>query len=163
MRLREVIDEYCSLEPLDIKGMLREAGKTVEVVQMEDMLRDMDFISAEFDCIKKESSDVLAVARKLKKKIDKHEMDDEQFCRLSEKAERLTQQMDSHGRALHLMGEQNYALELYMMKYDVAAIDEIEEVDRKIEQQVERATVYYPSVARAAGEFKSPWIGLSID
>lgn len=88
MRLREAIDEYCNLPPLDIKGMLREAGKTVEVVQMGDMLRDMDFISAEFDCIKKESSEVLALTGKLKKKIDKGELDDDQFCKLSLRAEK---------------------------------------------------------------------------
>lgn len=156
MRLREVIDEYCNLPLLDIKGMLREAAKTVEPVQTGDMLRDMDFISAEFDCITKEASEVLAVAGKLKKKIDQGQMDDEQFCRLSERAERLTQQMDGHGRALYLMGEQNYALELYLMQHEVATIDEIEEVDQKITQQVERAAVYYPSVARAAGNFKRP-------
>jgi tetratricopeptide (TPR) repeat protein len=96
------------------------------------------------------------VAGKLKKKIGKGELDDEQFCRLSERAERLTQQMDGHGRALHLMGEQNYALELYMMQHDVAMVDEIEEVDRKITKQVERAAVYYPSVIRAAANFKKP-------
>jgi len=156
MRLREVIDEYCNLPQLDIKGMLGEAAKTVEGVQMGDMLRDMDFISAEFGCITKESSDIVALAGKLKKKIDKGEMDDETFYRLSERAERLTQQMDGHGRALYLMGEQNYALELYMMQHAVATIDEIEEVDEKIAQQVERAAVYYPSVARAAEHFKKP-------
>jgi len=156
MRLRDVIDEYCNIPPVDIKGMLRDAAKTVEPVQTDDMLRDMDFISAEFECITKEASEVLAVAGKLKKKIDKGQMDDEQFCRLSERAERLTQQMDGHGRALYLMGEQNYALELYMMQHDVANIDEIEEVDQKITQQVERAAVYYPSVARAAKNFKKP-------
>lgn len=156
MRLREVIDEYCNIPTIDIKGMLREAGKTVEAVRTGDMLRDMGFISAELDCIKKESRDVLALVRKLKKKIDKSEMDDEQFCQLSERAERLTQQMDSHGRALHLMGEQNYALELYMMQHAVATIDEIEGVDEKIAQQVERAAVYYPSVTRAAESFKQP-------
>ena len=156
MRLREVIDEYCNIPPIDIKGMLRDAGKTVEAVRTGDLLRDMGFISAELDCIKKESRDVLALARKLKKKIDKSERDDEQFCRLSERAERLTQQMDGHGRALYLMGEQNYALELYMMQHAVARIDEIEGVDEKIVQQVERAVVYYPSVARAAENFKKP-------
>ena len=156
MRLREVIDEYCNLPQLDIKGMLGEAAKTVEGVQLGDMLRDMDFISAEFGCITNESSDIVALVDKLKKKIDKGEMADEQFCRLSEKAERLTQQMDGHGRALYLMGEQNYALELYMMQHAVATIDEITEVDEKIAQQVGRAAVYYPSVARAAKNFKKP-------
>ncbi|TKB74362.1 MAG: DUF115 domain-containing protein [Nitrospira sp.] len=156
MRLREVIDEYCNIPAIDIKGLLREAGKTLELVQMGDLLRDMDFISAEFDCIAKEAGDVLAVTGKLKKKIDKGQMDDEQFCRLSEKAERLTQQMDGHGRALYLMGEQNYALELYMMQHGIAVIDEIEDLDEKVKQQVERAAVYYPSVARAAANFKKP-------
>lgn len=156
LRLREVIDEYCNLPVLDIKGMLREAGKAVEAVKMGDMLRDMDFISAELDCIKKESSEVLALTGKLKRKIDKGELEDDQFCKLSLRAEKMTQQMDGHGRALHLMGEQNYALELYMMQHDVATIDEIEETNQKITKQVERAAVYYPSVARAAESFKKP-------
>ena len=156
MRLRDVIDEYCNLPQLNIKGILKEAGKSVEAVRTGDLLRDMDFISAEFDCIEKEGREVVAVAGKLKNKIGKGELDDEQFFRLSERAERLTQQMDGHGRALHLMGEQNYALELYMMQHDVATVDEIEDVDRKITQQVERAAVYYPSVVRAAENFKKP-------
>ena len=156
MRLRDVIDEYCNIPAIDIKCLLRDAGKTLELVQMGDLLRDMDFISAEFDCIAKEAGDVLAVTGKLKQKIDKGQMDDEKFFRLSEKAERLTQQMDGHGRALYLMGEQNYALELYMMQHGIAVIDEIEDLDEKVKQQVERAAVYYPSVARAAANFKKP-------
>ena len=43
-----------------------------------------------------------------------------------------------------------------MMQHAVATIDEIEDVDQKITQQVERAAVYYPSVARAAKNFKQP-------
>jgi Flp pilus assembly protein TadD len=156
MRLREVIDEYCNLPPLDIKGMLRDAARTVESARTAELLKDMDFISSELGCITKECRDVVSVSRKLKAKIDKSEMDDEQFCRLSERAERLTQQMDSHGRALYLMGEQNYALELYMMQHDVETIDEIEDTNKKITKQVERAAVYYPSVARAAANFKNP-------
>jgi cytochrome c-type biogenesis protein CcmH/NrfG len=154
MRLREVIDEYCGIPSIDIKGMLREAGKTVEGVRTDDMLRDMDFISAELGLIKKECREVVAVAGRLKKKIDKGEMAGDQFCKLSMKAEKLTQEMDSHGRTLHLMGEQNYALELYMMQHSVSTIDEIEKVDEKIIKQVERAAVFYPSVARAAESFK---------
>lgn len=156
MRLRDVIDEYCNLPPLDIKGMLREAGKSVEGVRTDDLLRDMDFISAELGCIKKECREVVAVTSKLKKKIDKGEMDDDQFSKFSVRAEKLTQEMDGHGRALHLMGEQNYALELYMMQHAVATIDEIEEMDQKITKQVERAVVYYPSVSKAAEVFKKP-------
>lgn len=156
MRLRDVIEEYCNCPPLDIKGMLREAGKSVEGVRTDDMLRDMDFINAELDLIKKECREVVAVVGKLKKKIDRGEMEDDQFRKLSERAEQMTQQMDGHGRALYLMGEQNYGLELYMMQHDVATIDEIEETNQKITKQVERAAVYYPSVARAAEAFKKP-------
>ena len=156
MRLREVIDEYCNLPRLDIKGVLREAGKSVEGVRTNDLLRDLDFISAELGCIKKECREVVAVAGKLKKKIDKGELEDDQFCKLSVKAEKLTQDMDGHGRALYLMGEQNYALELYMMQHAIATIDEIEETNQKIARQVERAAIYYPSVSKAAEIFKQP-------
>lgn len=43
-----------------------------------------------------------------------------------------------------------------MMQHDVATIDEIEETNQKITKQVERAAVYYPSVARAAEQFQKP-------
>lgn len=156
MRLREVIEEYCNLPPLDIKGMLRRASKEPEAVRMDEMLRDMEFTSKELGLIKKKCREILVVARKLKKKIDKNEMDDDAFSRLSMTAEKLTQAMDSHGRTLYLMGEHNYGLELYMVQHDVATIDEIEEVDQKVTRQVERAVVYYPSVFRAAESLQKP-------
>lgn len=156
MRLREVIEEYCNLPPLDIKGRLQQAGKEVESVRMDELLRDMDFISAELGLVQKVSREILGVARKLNKKLAREETDDDQFIKLTVIAEKLTQEMDSHGRALHLMGEQNYALELYMMQHGIATIDEIEDVDEKIKQQVERAQVFYPSVTRAAEIFKKP-------
>ncbi|TAJ30686.1 MAG: DUF115 domain-containing protein [Nitrospirae bacterium] len=156
MRLREVIEEYCNLPSMDIKGALRRASEEPEAVRMDELLRDMEFISAELGLVKKECGEILGVARKLKKKIDKGEMDDDQFVKLSVLAEKLTQAMDSHGRALHLMGEQNYALELYMVQHMVATIDEIEDIDQKITRQVERAAVYYPSVSKAADIFKKP-------
>jgi tetratricopeptide (TPR) repeat protein len=64
--------------------------------------------------------------------------------------------MDERGRVLHLMGEHNFGLELYMARHEIAAIDEIEEVDEKITQQVARAMVFYPSVAQAVETFKKP-------
>ncbi len=154
MRLRDVIDEYCSVPKLDIKGRLQKAGKTVEAVRTDEMLRDMEFISAELGQVKKECREVVRVTSQLKEKIDKREMNDEQFFKLSEKAERLTRQMDSHGRVLNLTGEQNYALELYLMQHAVATIDEIESTDEKIVQQVVRAEVFYPSVSKAVGFLK---------
>ena len=156
MRLRDVIEEYCNLPPLDIKGMLRRASEEPEAIRIDEMLRDMEFISTELGLIKKESREILGVARKLKKKIDKGEMDDDAFSKLSMTAEKLTREMDSHGRALYLIGEHNYGLELYLVQHDVATIDEIEEINRKIAKQVERAAVYYPSVARATESFKKP-------
>jgi len=156
MRLKEVIDEYGRVPPLDIKGALRRQSEAVEPVRVDDLLRDLDFISAELGQIQKECKEILKVTRKLSNKIGKGEIDDEEFGRLSLIAERLTQDMDNHGRVLHLMGEENYGLELYMMQHAVATIDEIENIDEKIKQQVERAMVFYPSVARAAEFFKKP-------
>ena len=156
MRLRDVIEEYCNLPPLDIKGMLHRASEELEAVRMDEMLRDMEFISVELGLIKKECREILGAVSKLKKKIDKGGMDDNQFCKLSVTAEKMTREMDNHGRALHLIGEHNYGLELYMVQHDVATIDEIEDIDRKITKQVERAAVYYPSVSSAAEYFKKP-------
>jgi cytochrome c-type biogenesis protein CcmH/NrfG len=155
-RFRDVIDEYGQIPVIDIKGALRHASGKVEPVRMTDLLGELDFVSTELDAIQKECKEILKVTRKLRKKIDKGEMDDDEFERFSVHAERLTQQMDSHGRVLYLMGEQNYALELYLVQHHIATIDEIAEIDQKIIQQVERAMVFYPSVARAAAAFKKP-------
>lgn len=156
MRLRDVIDEYCTGPTLDIKGILRRQSEQTEPVRMDELLRDMDFMSEELGLMQKECKEIRTVARKLKKKIDKKQMNDEEFGRLSVVAERLTQDMDRHGRALYLLGEQNFALELYMLQHAVAAIDELDNIDDKITQQVARAEVYYPSMARAAGILKAP-------
>jgi hypothetical protein len=154
MRLKDVIAEYCAVPPIDIKGALRSASRHVEAVRWEEMLRDLDCVSGELGLIKKDCREILSVARKLEKWIGRGKMDDDAFIRLTCVAEKLTQEMDSHGRVLHLLGEQNYALELYMMRYAVATIDEIENIDEKIKQQVERAKVFYPSVASAVEFFK---------
>jgi len=156
MRLRDVIDEYGQQLPIDIKGILHHASEKIESVRMDDLLRDMDFISAELGLIKKECREIVGVVGKLKKKIAKGEAEDEQYAKLTQIAEEMTSDMDNHGRALHLMGEQNYALELYLMQHGIAAIDEIEDLDEKVKQQVERAEVFYPSVARAVEIFKKP-------
>jgi Tfp pilus assembly protein PilF len=156
MRLRDAIDEYGQQPPIDIKGILHHASEKIESVRMDELLRDMDFISAEMGLIKKECREIVGVVGKLKKKIAKGEAEDEQYAKWTQIAEEMTSDMDNHGRALHLMGEQNYALELYLMQHGIAAIDEIEDLDEKVKQQVERAEVFYPSVARAVEIFKKP-------
>lgn len=156
MRLREVIDEYGQVPPLDLKAIIRRRGEQVEPVRMDELLREMDFMSAELGLVQKECRGIRDVVRKIHKKIDQGETNDDQFERLTTIAERLTQEMDRHGRVLHLTGEQNYALELYMVQHTIATIDEIEDADEKIKQQIERADVYYPSVARAAAILKIP-------
>jgi cytochrome c-type biogenesis protein CcmH/NrfG len=154
MRLRDVIDEYCDVSLLDIKGTLRAASEHVEAVRWDDLLRDLECVSGELGVMKKDCREIVGVARKLEKLIGAGRTDGDDFMRLTCLAEKLTQDMDGHGRVLHLMGEQNYALELYMMQHAVAAIDEIESIDEKIALQVERAKVFYPSVSKAAEFFK---------
>ncbi len=156
MRLRDVIDEYGQVPALDIKGTLRGLSEQEEPVRMDELLREMDYMSGELGLIQKECKEIREMARKLRKKIDKRQMDDEEFGKLSLVAEKLTQEMDRHGRTLYLLGEQNYALELYMVQHAIATIDETEDIDEKITQQVARAEVYYPSMARAAGILKAP-------
>ncbi|MDO8357394.1 MAG: DUF115 domain-containing protein [Nitrospirota bacterium] len=156
MRLRDVIDEYCAVPKIDIKGMLRHQSEQEDPVRMDALLGEMDGVSGELGSIQKECKEILGVVRKLRKRIDKGQMNDEEFGKLSMAAETLTQEMDRHGRVLYLLGEQNYALELYMVQHAIAEIDEIEDVDEKITQQITRAEVYYPSVTRAAGLLKAP-------
>jgi len=156
MRLRDVIDEHCAVSRIDIKGMLRRQSEQEDPVRMDELLREMDYVSGELGLMQKECKEILGVVRKLRKRIDRKQMNDEEFGTLSMVAEKLTQEMDRHGRVLYLLGEQNYALELYMVQHAIAEIDEIDDVDEKITQQISRAEVYYPSVARAAGILKAP-------
>jgi len=156
MRLRDVIDEYCAVPRIDIKGLLRHQSQQEDSVRMDELLREMDYVSGELGLMQKECKEIQGVVRKIRKRIDRGQMDDEEFGNLSMIAEHLTQEMDRHGRVLYLLGEQNYALELYMVQHSIAEIDELEDVDKKITQQITRAEVYYPSVARAAGILKTP-------
>lgn len=156
MRLEDVIEEYCQASCLDVKGMLREASTLVEPVRLDEFMRAMEEMSAELAVIQQECRTIITVARKLTKKIRAGETTDDQFVKLSLLAEKLTEEMNGHGKVLHLMGEHNFGLELYMAGHAIASIDEIEEPDQKIREQVERAKVFYPSVLRASAAFKKP-------
>jgi cytochrome c-type biogenesis protein CcmH/NrfG len=156
MRLRDVIDEYGQIPAIDIKEILRCASRNVEGVRIEELLCEMQRVSTELSVIQKGCREIVRVAKKLQKKIVAGQTKDDQFAQLSETAEMLTQAMDKQGRLLHLMGEHNFGLELYMVQHEIATIDEIEEVDEKITQQVMRAMVFYPSVEHAAQVFKKP-------
>jgi tetratricopeptide (TPR) repeat protein len=156
MRLREVIDEYGGLRPIDIKALLQHAGQEVAPARTEELFRELQFVSAELDLIRKDCREVLRLVRKLDDRIGRDATDDEQFVKLTCQAERLTQQLNHRERVLHLMGEQNFALELYMMQHVVVEIDSIEDEDKRIKEQVARAGFFYPSVANAAERFKKP-------
>jgi tetratricopeptide (TPR) repeat protein len=156
MRLRDVIDEYGQVPAINIKEILRGASRNVEAVRMEGLLCELEQVSGELNVVQKECHEIVRVAKHLQKRIVARQTQDEDFVKLSEKAETLTQAMDERGRLLHLMGEHNFGLELYMARHEVVAIDEIEEGDEKITQQVTRAMVFYPSVAQAAKTFKKP-------
>jgi len=156
MRLREVIDEYGHAASLDIKSLLREAGRKVEPSRTHDLLHEMKYVSSELGLIRKDCREILGVVAKLQKKMDKGETSNDQFVKLTCRAEKLTQELNHRDRVLHLMGEQNYALELYMRQHAVTEIDQMEDEDKKIKQQVGRAGVFYPSVVRAAERFKKP-------
>ncbi|TLY19484.1 MAG: tetratricopeptide repeat protein [Nitrospirae bacterium] len=156
MRLREVIDEYGHAASLDIKSLLREAGRKVEPSRTHDLLHEMKYVSSELGLIRKDCREILGVVAKLQNKMDKGETSNDQFMKLTCRAEKLTQELNHRDRVLHLMGEQNYALELYMRQHAVTEIDQMEDEDKKIKQQVGRAGVFYPSVVRAAERFKKP-------
>lgn len=156
MRLRDVIDEYCQGPAIDVKGILREVSERGEAVRMDELLHEMDGVSHALAQMQKLCQQVMVVSRKMRKKIDAGEMEDQAFIKLTQEGERLTKAMDLHGGVLYLMGEQNYALELYMARHAVVGVDEIEDLNEKISQQVERAHVYYPMVASASARFKKP-------
>ena len=156
MRLADVIDEYCQGPYLNVKGMLREASTLLEPVRLGEFMHALEGISGELTVIQQECRRIITLAGRLNKKIRADEMTDDQFIKLSLLAEKLTEEMNGHGKVLHLMGEHNFGLELYMAGHAIASIDEMEEPDQKIREQVERAKVFYPSVLRASAAFKKP-------
>jgi len=115
----------------------------------------LDSVSAELGTIQNDCRRIMQVVRKLDKKIDKGEMTDDGFVRLSCDAEKLTEEMERRGRVLSLMVEQKFSLELYMQTRAVSAMDEIEDIDEKIKQQIGRAKIYYPELSKTAAYFKT--------
>jgi predicted Zn-dependent protease len=154
MLLQDVVHQYGDIPPIDIKGKLRQASEHPEAVHMTELMRELKFVSAELSMIQEDCREIMKVVRRLRKKIDAGETEDQDFVKLTYVAEKLTQEINSRGRVLNLMGEQNFSLELYMLRHVAIGTDEIEDIDEKIKQQVERAEVYYPSVADASAAFK---------
>jgi cytochrome c-type biogenesis protein CcmH/NrfG len=154
MRLRDVIDEHCQVTPIDVKKILREASAQVEPARMDELLRELEYVSAELGAIQNDCGRIMRVVRKLDKKIHKGEMEDDDFVKLSCAAEKLTQEMEHRGRILALMAEQKFSLELYMQTHAISSMDEIEDIDEKIRQQVSRAKIYYPQLSRTTEFFK---------
>ena len=120
MRLREVIDEYGHAAPFDIKNLLREASRNVESARTDDLLHELRYISSELGLIRKDCREILGLVGKLKTKMDRGETKNDYFVKLTCRAEKLTQELNHRDRVLHLMGEQNYQLELYMLQQVVA-------------------------------------------
>jgi len=154
MRLRDVIDEYCQVAPLDIKNILRQANAQVEPPCLDKLLREFEHVSAELRTIQSDCGQIMRVVTELDKKIGKGEMEDDGFVKLSCDAEKLTQEMERRGRILSLMAEQKFSLELHMQTRAMSAIDEIEDIDEKIKQQIGRAKIYYPELSETAEFFK---------
>ena len=156
MRLRDVLEEYCRGDSVDVTERLRMASTHVEAVRMDAMLEEMASVSRELRTIKSEAKAVLALAKKLKRKIANGETHDSQFAEMSQAAEEMTEAMNRHGRVLHLIGEHNFGLELYMVHHKVAQIDDMEDPYERIAEQLDRAAIYYPSIQRAADIFQKP-------
>lgn len=154
MRLEDVLAEYGHAPALDIPGRLREAATCVETGRVNDLLGELRCVSAELTHMEKDSAEILRIAKRLDRMIVLNRTGEERFARLTCAAERLTTEMDRRARILELMAEQCHALELYMLRDQVGGTDEIEDVQERARQQVQRALIYYPAIADACKVFR---------
>lgn len=148
LRLEDVIHEYCEGVTVNVTEVLKncqdEVSSTLWVVLLEEIqLRIRDFhrlerVSRHLCRLLEE----MALERKKSQDISEH------LAKLSAKAERLTQLVPRYHKALGLLQIFNYNLELYMLREDTDAVDQVEDPLEKLDKQIERGLRYYGDLLR---------------
>jgi Tfp pilus assembly protein PilF len=143
MRLRDVIDEYCQGEVMDITGMIRAAALVSETDNVGALLGELKQIKNRVSTMVKTSRKILHYVRVMQKMERNDQTSHPRYVRLSALAEQATNYMKEQKLLLDLLPSHAYQLQLYMSQQHIIDIDDIEDEDERLKQQLERAQVYY--------------------
>jgi cytochrome c-type biogenesis protein CcmH/NrfG len=153
MRLREVIDVYCQVAPLDIAGTINAAALAPETSDVPGLLAELRQVRHQARTMLRTSRKILRYVRGLQQMQDASQTTHPRYVRLSALAEKATAYMREQEDLLNLLPSYAYRLELYMSQPHVIAIDSMEEGEERFTRQIERAQVYYQGLVEVLDPF----------
>jgi Tfp pilus assembly protein PilF len=143
MRLREVIDEYCQVEPLDIAGTISAVASDTAEPEVGPLLEELRCMQTKIRAMVKASRRILYYVQALQKMQQTGQTTSPRYMRLASLVEEATSYMKEQADILSLLPEHAYQLELYMSQQHIVDIDDMEEGEERFTRQLERAQVYY--------------------
>lgn len=146
MRLRDVIDEYCQIEPLDIAGTIDAIPAPSDDQDLPGLLAELNHMHDQARTMDKTSHKILRYIEQLQRMQHAGHTAHARYARLSTAIEQATRSMQAHARLLDLLPQHVFELELYMSKREITEIDDMEEGEERFTRQLERAQVYYHGI-----------------
>jgi tetratricopeptide (TPR) repeat protein len=143
MRLREVIDEYCQVAPLDIAGTISAVASDTAEPEAGNLLAELRRMHTRVRAMVKASRRILHYTQALQKMQQAEQTTSPRYARLASRVEEATSHMKKQTDILSLLPEHAYQLELYMSQQHIVDIDDMEEGEERFTRQLERAQVYY--------------------
>lgn len=153
MRLREVIDAYCQVAPLDIAGTISAAALAPEASDVAGLLTELRQVRRQARTMLRISRKILRYVRGLQQMQDAGQTTHPRYVRLSILAEKATGYMREQEGLLNLLPSYAYRLELYMSQPHIIAIDSMEDGEERFTRQLERARVYYQGLVEVLDPF----------
>lgn len=154
IRLRDVIDQYCLVESIDIIDAINTAPSQSQDYHLTALYEQLKEISGRTRKMVTTSRQIIRYVDTLQKMERSGHTSHSRYNRLSVAAEKATAYMQQQADILALLPESAYQLELYMSKPDVKGIDDIDDQGTRFTQQLERAQVYYQGLLRALVPFE---------
>ncbi|MCZ6873853.1 MAG: DUF115 domain-containing protein [bacterium] len=154
IRFRDVIDQYCQVEPVNIIDNISTIKPMHQKHNMTGLYEQLKQISSHAKKIERKSRQIIRYVRILQKLERSGRTDHPRYARLSLEADEATTYMQGQTDVLTLLPEYAYLLELYMSKSDIKGIDDMDDQDERFTQQLERALVYYPGLLRVLVSFE---------
>ena len=160
MRLTDALDAYCREDHPEIGKILEEAGSQRDPAHYDELARDLKHAEEGVEEIKKNCADTLKTIKKLRAMKRKGGEGSPAYSDLTRKAEMMTSRIGARGRIISMLEHYNFANMLFMGKDEVKRIDDITNPFEKLDKQLDRAEVYYTTLARALSPFRRDVRGL---
>ncbi len=151
MRLIDFIDEYCNLPESDTFSVLKEITDGTVIYNLDGLISEVTGARDKFAEIKKNSNRVIKRIKRLKTLKEKGQKNSLEFDNILDKVESLIEQIKHP--LLNIMVGYHYGLELYLNRYDMQEIDDIEDKWEKLDKQLDRGAHYYSEIVKAIDLF----------